>query len=214
MASFVPGDCGCRRLHLPRACRIANLATLSGQHSTFGDMGTYSNTIKRDGTITTVETEAHFKVSVLGVVLYREDAERTERWASGRLIYFASTTTTNGHTEKVQGQAQSDNFVIKSDSFGTLVAPPTIVPANPWSANFLGSDTMMRVDTGSIEHVRVSTGTNTSVRMNGKTIPAREYQVEGKDDRYMVWLDEHNVPIKFNATAGGNEVTFTLIDHP
>jgi hypothetical protein len=184
------------------------------RHSTFGDMGTYSNTIERDGSFTTVETQAHFKVSMLGVVLYREDAERTELWASGRLIYFASTTTTNGHTEKVQGQAQGDNFVIKSDSLGSLVAPPTIVPANPWSANFLGSDTMMRVDTGSIEHVRVSAVTDTSVSLNGRVILAHEYQVDGTDDRYRVWLDEHKVPIKFDALVHGSDITFTLIDHP
>jgi hypothetical protein len=184
------------------------------KHSRFGEMGTYNNTIQRDGDLTTVETQAHFKVSVLGIVLYREDAERTERWKGGRLLYFIGTTVTNGRTEMVQGQVQGSNFVIKSASGATLVAPLTVVPANPWSASFLGSDTMMRVDTGAIEQVRVSAATDTSVNLHGNAIPTREYRVEGKHDRYQVWLDGHNVPVKFDAFVDGGDVTFTLIDHP
>ncbi len=48
------------------------------QHPVFGDIGTYSNTIESAGDTTTIRTTVHLKVTALGVVLHREDAERTE----------------------------------------------------------------------------------------------------------------------------------------
>jgi hypothetical protein len=43
-------------------------------HSVFGDIGTYTNTVEptRDGV--TVKTKAHFEVKMLGVRMHREDA--------------------------------------------------------------------------------------------------------------------------------------------
>src|ERR1700739_3512797 len=61
-------------------------------HSTFGDIGTYSNTVEPSRNGTTVETRAHFEVSMLGVRMYREDAARTERWQGNRLVAFHSVT--------------------------------------------------------------------------------------------------------------------------
>src|SRR5881275_1386928 len=49
-------------------------------HSTFGEIGSYVNTIQptRDGV--TVQTRVNFEVSMLGIRMYREDADRTEHW--------------------------------------------------------------------------------------------------------------------------------------
>jgi hypothetical protein len=55
-------------------------------HSTFGDIGTYTNTVEPNRDSTTVQTRAHFEVNMLGVRMYREDAERTERWQGNRLV--------------------------------------------------------------------------------------------------------------------------------
>jgi len=180
-------------------------------HSLYGNVGTYSNTIARDGATVTVRTAARFKASLLGIVYYREDADRTERWQGKRLVYFSGVTTTNGHAIKLEGEARGDQFVINSPS-GTIVAPSTVVPANPWSDNFLGSDTMMLLDTGEIEKVRVSGARPDSIRIRGTAIRTREYQVDGKS-HYKIWLDEHDVPVRFSVEESSGEVTFTLTDY-
>src|SRR5258708_39435118 len=48
-------------------------------HSVFGDIGTYTNTVEptRDGA--TVENQAHFEVKLLGIRMLLEGAERTVR---------------------------------------------------------------------------------------------------------------------------------------
>src|SRR4051812_49283266 len=178
------------------------------QHSKFGKIGTYTNMVQRAGDMTTVRTTAHFLVTMLGVGLHREDAERTERWQGGRLMSFFGITKKNDMTMEVKGEASGENFVITSP-LGTFTAPATVQPANPWSTKCLNSTTMMRVDNGKLEKVRVAGGTETSVTIEGSTIPARQYEIDGAT-RYKVWFDLHKVPIMFVIDDDSGKVTFTL----
>src|SRR5262245_62073510 len=110
-------------------------------HSVFGDIGTYTNTVEptRDGT--TVQTRAHFEVKMLGVKMYREDAERTEHWQGNRLVSFRGVTDKGRGPAEVKGEARGNSFVITSPE-GTITAPWSVHPANPWSSNFVHSNTM------------------------------------------------------------------------
>jgi hypothetical protein len=178
-------------------------------HSTFGNIGTYSNAIEPSaGGSTTVQTQAHFQVKLLGVTLHREDAQRTERWQGNRLISFAGVTNKGGQQMVVRGEARGNSFVINSPQ-GTITAPATVHPANPWSANFLASNTMMRPDSGKIEQVRVSGGEETAVDIDGSPMRARKYEVTG-GSHYAVWIDARGVPVQFVADDDGGKVTFTL----
>jgi hypothetical protein len=177
-------------------------------HSTFGDIGTYTNTVEpgRDGT--TVQTRAHFEVSMLGVRMYREDAERTERWQGNRLVSFHGVTDKGNGPAEVKGEARGNGFVITSPQ-GTITAPASVHPANPWSNNFLTSNTMMRPDSGKIEQVRIGSGQETTVKIDGATISAVKFEIDGST-KYTVWLDGRGVPIKFVADDDSGKVTFTL----
>ena len=178
-------------------------------HSTFGEIGTYTNTVEptRDGT--TVQTQAHFQVSMLGVRMYREDAERTEHWQGNRLVSFHGVTDKGDGPIDVNGEARGNSFVINSSKSGTITAPASVRPANPWSANFLGSNTMMRPDSGKLEQVRVGGGQETTVKIDGATIPAVKFEIDGST-RYTVWLDGRGVPVQFVVDDDTGKVTFTL----
>jgi hypothetical protein len=177
-------------------------------HSTFGEIGSYTNTVEpgRDGV--TVQTQAHFQVSMLGVRMYREDAERTERWQGNRLVSFHGVTDKGDGPAEVKGEARGNGFVITS-SQGTITAPASVHPANPWSNNFLTSNTMMRPDSGKIEQVRIGSGQETTVKIDGATIPAVKFEIDGTT-KYTVWLDGRGVPVKFVADDDTGKVTFTL----
>lgn len=177
-------------------------------HSVFGNIGTYINTIEPGAGGTTVQTRAHFEVKLLGVNMYREDAQRTERWQGNRLISFNGVTSKGNESMIVRGEARGNNFIINSPQ-GTITAPATVHPANPWSPNFLSSSTMMRPDSGRIERVRVSGGEPTVLTIDGRPIRVQKYEVDG-DSRYTVWLDEHGVPVMFVVDDDSGKVTFTL----
>ena len=50
-------------------------------HSVFGNIGTYTNMVQTAGDVTMVRTSVHFLVTMLGVALHREDADRTSAGA-------------------------------------------------------------------------------------------------------------------------------------
>jgi len=177
-------------------------------HSTFGDIGSYSNTVEPSGTGTTVQTRAHFEVTMLGVRMHREDATRTERWQGNRLVSFHGVTDKGDGPVEVKGEARGNDFVITS-SQGTITAPASVHPANPWSNNFLSSNTMMRPDSGKIEQVRIGSGQETTVKIDDATVSAVKFEIDGST-KYTVWLDGRGVPVKFVADDDTGKVTFTL----
>ena len=177
-------------------------------HSVFGDIGTYTNTVEptRDGAM--VKTQAHFEVKMLGVRMHREDAERTERWQGNRLVAFRGVTDKGDGPVEVKGEARGNNFIISSPQ-GTITAPGSVHPANPWSSNFLHSNTMMRPDTGKLEQVRIGSGQETAVKLDSANVPAVKYELDGSS-KYTVWLDDRGVPVKFLVDDDTGKVTFTL----
>ena len=182
--------------------------TYNVTHSVFGDIGTYINTIEPTNSGTTVLTRAHFVVKMLGVQLYSENAERTEHWQGNRLVSFQGVTSKGSQSTVVHGQAEGNGFVISSPQ-GTITAPPTVHPANPWSANFLDSHTMMRPDTGRLERVSISGGQEAVITIDGTPVRTQKYEVEGAT-RYTVWLDSQGVPVMFIVDDNSGKVTFTL----
>lgn len=179
-------------------------------HSVYGSIGNYSNSIGREGEETVVETQLRLVVAFFGIVVHREEAQRSERWLDERLIAFHGVTTVNGTASTVSGEARAGGFVITSPS-GVLIAPESVRPSNPWSAAFLSADTMMLSDTGQVEHVRISHAINESVIINKLSVQARAYNIAA-DPSYKVWLDAHDVPVMFAVFDDTGVVTFTLMD--
>src|SRR6185312_9926525 len=106
-----------------------------------------SNVVKDIGDHVQIDTELHVAVKLLGVVVHREDAARTETWQGGRLVRFDGVTETNGTKLAIHGEARGDQFVVTTPS-GTITAPATVHPSNPWAAKVLDTDMMMSVKSG------------------------------------------------------------------
>jgi hypothetical protein len=181
------------------------------QHSRYGNIGTYSNAVEKAGNVTTVTTEAHILVSVLGVVLYRQDIARQERWNADRLVAFHGVTTVNGKTIELNGSADGDRFVLMSPN-GPIVAPASVRIANPWSADVLRGDTLLTPDRGRLENVQVKTTEETSLSINGRATRTKHYEINRLDGtkRYEVWLDDQGTPVQFITYNPNGMVTFIL----
>jgi hypothetical protein len=180
-------------------------------HSRYGDIGTYSNAVATTGETTTVVTNAHIQVAVLGVVLYRQDASRQENWSGNRLMSFHGVTTVNGKPFEMSGAAEGDRFVMMSPD-GDIVAPASVRIANPWSADVLRGTTMLTPDRGRMEKVQVKDAEDTMVSINGRNTSAKRYEVDRLDGqkRYEIWMDQRGTPVKFITYNPNGSVTFTL----
>ena len=177
-------------------------------HPTFGNVGTYTNIIDEIGDKIEVRTELHVVVKLLGIVLFRQEAERTERWLGNRMIAFQSVTTTNGDALEVHGEAQGDGFVITTPA-GVFTAPANVHPSNPWSLKVFESDVMMSTKTGEFFPVSVSNSGQDDVTIDGADIKLQRYDIIGRKHD-IVWLDDGGVPVAFEIEQGNKQIEFQL----
>jgi len=177
-------------------------------HPTYGDIGTYTNVIDRRGEETEVRTDLKVAVRMLGIVVYRQEAHRTERWRGQRLIGFDGVTEVNGKRIEVHGEARDGAFMVTGPG-GTVVAPANVHPSNPWSPMVLGSDTLMSTRDGRVMKGRVSGGDIELFLLGGTTVPLRRYEVDS-DHRDFVWFDGNGVPVEFQLQENGTPIDFVL----
>jgi Family of unknown function (DUF6134) len=180
-------------------------------HATYGDIGTYTNLIDRRGDVISVRSELHVAVKLLGIVVWRQEAFRTEEWRQNRLVTFDGVTITNGNRLEVHGAARGDHFVISAPR-GTIEAPATVHPSNPWSAMVIEPGAMMSTSTGEVSTVGVIGGEVQTVELDGTNRQLRQFDIIG-DKHRVVWLDDDRVPVAFRTEERGATVDFILENH-
>jgi hypothetical protein len=180
-------------------------------HSKYGDIGTYSNTIQKSANEASVRTQGQVTVSILGITAYRQSFDRTERWQGTRLVDFHGITTEDGKRTEVRGTAEGDHFALSTPR-GTVAAPGDVKPANPWSEDLLRSENILTPEDGKLERVAVSGGEGVPIMANGQRVQTRHYQIirSGGAKRYEIWFDEEGVPVRFADISPDETVTFNL----
>ncbi|MBV8411469.1 MAG: hypothetical protein JOY64_27830 [Alphaproteobacteria bacterium] len=175
----------------------------------FGDIGSYQNRIETAGDVTTVRSTLRTRVQELGIVLHRESADRIERWEGGRLVYFDGTTTTNGKSVHIHGQAQGDGFALTTPA-GTSMAAGDLFPSNPWSSAFIAAHHILHVTTGEVEPAQVVAGETTTFNLAGRAVTVRAYRIDTALTHALVWLDASSVPVRIEVRAHGRTVILDL----
>lgn len=178
------------------------------EHPSYGNIGTYSNTIEQSGEAIDVRTQLHVTVKMLGISMFRQEANRLEHWEKGRLISFQGDTDDNGKKIDLDGKAQGDQFVILSP-LGTFTAPSRVHPSNPWGPLSLNTDTMMSTKTGKVLQVVVTDMGEATVTLDGQTMKLHQFFVDG-DKHQIVWLDGQGVVVAFQTEEAGSPITFVL----
>jgi len=185
--------------------------TYAVEHPFYGDIGTYTNTVDdTDGAIR-MDSQLRVEIQVLGIVVFRQDADRSEVWRGDRLVSFRSVSHKNGERLEVSGEATEKGFVVTSPS-GKILAPADVAPSDAWAVKGLGSAVMVSTESGNVENVDVSGGEAATVSIQGQPTPVRHFHVQTsmQTDKWEVWLDEHGVPIKFRSVESGSPIDFVL----
>lgn len=177
-------------------------------HPTYGDIGTYTNIVDRRGDDTEVRTELRVRVTILGIVVYRQEARRIERWHGEKLLSFDGVTLTNGEPVEVHGQVRDGGFAITTPT-GTVMAPGHVHPSNPWSAMVLNSDVMMSTRNGRLLPAHVSGGEVRPVSLGGATLQLHQYEIVTYK-RQFAWFNDDGVPIAFRIDENGTLIDFLL----
>jgi hypothetical protein len=179
------------------------------EHPTYGAIGTYTNTVEQAGDNTVVASKLHVVVSISGMVVFREDARRTERWQSGRFMSFQGVTVTNGNRIEIRGDASAEGFIISSPS-GVRVAPSNVHPANPWSVNIFNTNVMMSTKSGELFDVGVVGNVARSGVLDGMVENLRQYEIHG-EQRQFVWVNDSGITTAFRILEKGTPIDFVLV---
>ena len=182
--------------------------TYTVEHPPYGAIGTYTDTVDQSGEAKRIDTKVRVAVKILGIVVHREEADRTERWQGERLLSFHSVTSVNGKTIEVRGEARGDGFVVTSPS-GTVIAPPNVYTTSPWSAGLPNPETMVVPGDGRVERAQVTGGEMTLTSVHGAGIAVRHYEIVGSN-RYDVWSSLAGVPIRFRSDGRSGVTEFVL----
>jgi hypothetical protein len=177
-------------------------------HPTYGDIGTYTNVVDHHGDATEVRTSLVIRVRILGIVMYRQEAQRTERWQGQKLISFDSVTVTNGDRLEVHGEQRDGGFLIRNPA-GTNLVSAGVHPSNPWSAMVLNADLMMSTRTGKTSPVRVTGGEVQPVSLDGASFRAHQYEIQSYK-RHFAWFSDDGVPLAFRTDEDGTMIDFVL----
>lgn len=182
------------------------------EHPSYGDIGTFTNTIIKNGLTIEVHTTVRVAVKFLGATLYRETSDRTESWHGHRLMTFRGVTDKDGKTFEVSGQAQGDHFVVNGPA-GTFIAPADVQPPNPWSATCLKGDSMLSSVSGRVFTAHVIDRGEEVVTAAGQKFKAHKYEID-TDRPHTVWFDARGVPLQIQSTERGEPVRLVLTRYP
>jgi hypothetical protein len=179
-------------------------------HPFYGTIGTFTDTIERTSEVTRIDSRLRVAVSLLGIVVYRQESDITEIMRGARLVSLQSVTEKDGVRVEVHGKAQGSEFLVNATA-GAFAGPATIAPSDPWVLKGIGEGTVVFTDTGRIVAVNISGGDYEVISVNGVAVSARHFIVMG-DKRQDVWLDGQEMPIKFRVTEQGSQIDFILQD--
>ena len=177
-------------------------------HPIYGEIGTFTDKIDRSADAMQVDSHLSVAVKLLGLVAYREEADTTEILRGDRLMSLQSVTNKDGRHLEVHGQAQGDHFMVHC-TFGSFAAPATISPSDPWLLKRTGGKEVVSTSTGRIVHVEISGGEYDTITLNGTSVSARHFVVNG-DKRQDVWIDSREVPVMFRTFEDGTPIDFVL----
>jgi len=177
-------------------------------HPFYGTIGTYTEDIARSGGTTRIDSHVRVAVTILGIVVHREEGDHVEIFRGDRLVTLQSATTTNGVRIDVQGEAQGDHFVVTSPS-GVVEVPADIAPSDPWVLTQVGFGTVVSIKTGRIIPTRVTGGERVPILLQGVIVATRHFIARGERQQE-IWLNDQDVPIMFRSVESGTPIDFIL----
>lgn len=177
-------------------------------HPTHGDIGSYTNVVRRESDGVSVATSVDIEVKVVFVTARSIKADRSEHWVADRLVRYTSTTRKGGETVRVDGRSEGERFVIDGPQ-GSIAAPPSVMPTNAWSDRILDADVVMASETGRLYPTTISGGGRETIDLGGRPVSTRHFRMEA-DTVYDLWFDDEDRVVRFTTINDGDTISFLL----
>lgn len=190
------------------ACAEERAFAYNVVHPSYGTIGSFTQSIAQNDGVTRIDSKLHVAVEVLGVVVHREEGDRTEIFHGDRLFSLRGVTVTNGTRIDIRGEVRGDRFVVTSPT-GVAEAPADVAPSDPWMLKTLGVGTVISIKTGRLIPTRVTGGEPAMVSLQGVPVATRHFMARG-DREQDIWLNDRDVPVMFRSVEDGTPIDFIL----
>ena len=151
------------------------------------EIGSHKIDIRCEGADTKVNIKTDVKVKMAFITVYRFEHEGKEIWRNGRLVRIESKTDDDGTDKWLKGRANGKGLEIEGSAKAYTVKP-TIIPASLWNPKIVKQGAILNTLDGSTMNVTIRDLGEESIKVHGKTIPARHFSITGQLQREL-WFD-------------------------
>jgi len=142
-----------------------------------------------------LRSEARFELKLLGLTAYRYHHEAHELWREGCLTELRAQTLDNGKASRVESQPRE----------GCTMSYAY------WDMRFLQQPRLLNPQTGLYDAVRVSEQGTQTLRIGGRDILARRYQLVSDQLRIDLWYSPEGEWLQLHSTTrSGRQLRYRL----
>ena len=124
-----------------------------------------------------IDIDARFKVTFLGIPVYRYDHRNRETWRQGCLESIASTTVDGGDDFRVDGRVTGEQFAIATLDGAAELDAGCVMSFAYWERDFLRQSRLLNAQNGEYLAVEISDEGIENVQVNDRKVSASRHRL-------------------------------------
>ncbi|MEO5701928.1 MAG: DUF6134 family protein [Casimicrobiaceae bacterium] len=166
-------------------------------------IGTHRFTLRDHGGHRELVSAARFRVTLLGIPVYRYSHDATEQWQGNCLTALRAHTDDNGQVSAVEA-GPGANGALQVQRGGTTAALEGCVMSFAyWNPRILTQRRLLNAQTGAYEDVRLQPLPEASVRVHGVEVPARGFRITAAGKPIDLWYSKDDEWLALDTVVDG-----------
>ncbi|MEP7207932.1 MAG: DUF6134 family protein [Casimicrobiaceae bacterium] len=166
-------------------------------------IGTHRFTLRDDGERRELVSAARFRVTLLGIPVYRYIHDATENWQGDCLTALRAHTDDNGAASAVDATADAAGALEVRRGGTTAALDGCVMSFAYWNPRILTQRRLLNAQTGVYEDVRLQALPAASVRVHGIAVPARGFRITAAGKPIDVWYSRDDEWLALDTVVDG-----------
>lgn len=173
-------------------------------------IGYHRFTLKQQGSLLQLKSEAKFEVKILFATVYRYFHDATESWDSDCLVNLNARTDDNGDNLTVNlDRGQKGLFVLTNK--GRELLPDCIMSFAYWNPKMLSQSRLFNAQTGKLEAVNILLSGEEIIRVRGIDSMAKRYRITGPKNPIDLWYSSAGEWLALESlVSGGSRLRYVV----
>jgi len=186
-----------------RLCCVLWLAVVVGQLQAAGgsgqdyvfrvmlddsEIGYHRFRVSVQGDREVIEIDARFKVTFLGIPVYRYEHHNREIWGQGCLESIASATSDGGDKFKVEGRRTERGFEVTTLDGKREIESDCVMTFAYWNRDFLKQEKLLNAQNGDYLPIDIETVAPGELKLPERSVAASIYRLRNADEQIDITL--------------------------